>query len=218
MDREKEKGRKNLTEGAWKKDGDAYSRQLTTKFPRGGLHEVIQSVRISEGKIVEVRITPKWKAHAVVIEFAVAREKGDDQAALAEMAANVEWRTWDNVEVKGKDKVAELMGQQREHNEKREGTSDFEALGDITDELGLFERAMEIQRSDGIKVQSTQTIRVRGNPLKIDEVYVHPEVEMQDGQWKAPVERERSEMYRGAGELKPAGSGKKGPKCGCAVM
>ncbi|CAK0873900.1 unnamed protein product [Prorocentrum cordatum] len=158
MNREKEKGRANLTEGQWHVDGDKYSRELTTKFPRGGLHEVIQSAVISRGCIKEVSITPKWQAHALVIDFALARERGDDQAALDKMAPNVVWKTWDNAEIAGKAAVSELMAEQRRHGERRDGTSDFEALGEVSDELGIFERAMDIQRSDGVRVCGTQTL------------------------------------------------------------
>jgi len=218
MNREKEKGRANLTEGQWHVDGDKYSRELTTKFPRGGLHEVIQSAVISRGCIKEVSITPKWQAHALVIDFALARERGDDQAALDKMAPNVVWKTWDNAEIAGKAAVSELMAEQRRHGERRDGTSDFEALGEVSDELGIFERAMDIQRSDGVRVCGTQTLTVRGNPLKITEVYVHPETEMKDGQWVTPVERARSAKYHAPGQREHSQPAKNGPKCGCAVM
>lgn len=218
MNREKEKGRANLTEGEWYAVGGKYCRHLTTKFPRGGLHEVIQSAVISRGCIKEVKIMPKWQAHALAIDFALARERGDDQTALEKMAQNVVWKTWDNAEIAGKAAVAELMAEQRRHGERRDGTSDFEALGDVSDELGIFERAMDIQRSDGVRVCGTQTLTVRGNPLKITEVYVHPETEMKDGEWVRPAERERSGKYHAPGQTDVKESDKKGPKCGCAVM
>jgi hypothetical protein len=218
MNREKEKGRANLTEGQWYVDGDKYSRELTTRFPRGGLHEVIQSAVISRGYIKEVKIAPKWQAHALAIDFALAREQGDDQTALEKMSASVVWKTWDNAEIAGKAAVAELMAEQRRHGERRDGTSDFEALGDVTAELGIFERAMDIQRSDGVRVCGTQTLTVKGNPLKITEVYVHPETEMKDGQWVTPAERTRSDKYHAPGQSDNKESDKKGPKCGCAVM
>merc|ERR1719343_695542 len=141
-----------------------------------------------------MKITPKWKSHALVIDFALAREQGDDQTALDKMDKNVVWKTWDNAEIIGKSAVAEFMADRRREGEKREGISDFEALGDVTDELGIFERSMDIQRPDGVRVNGTQTLTVRGNHgrFKITEVYVHPEEELKDGQWGVPSERERS--------------------------
>jgi len=215
---DKDNGRANIVESPWRADGEKYSRELTTKFPRGGLHEVIQSAVISRGCIKEMRITPKWKAHATVIDFALAREQGDDQAALDKMDKNVVWKTWDNAEVTSKSAVAEFMAERRRDGEKREGTSDFEALGDVTDELGIFERTMDIQRSDGVRVNGTQTLTVRskGGRCKITEVYVHPDTELKDGQWGAPVVREKSTPA-----IRPTGDKQddnKKPKCGCAVM
>jgi hypothetical protein len=214
---ENDKGRVNTVESPWRVDGEKYSRDLTTKFPRGGLHEVIQSAVISRGLIQEMAITPKWAAHALVIDFALAREQGDDQTALQKMDKNVVWKTWDNAEVTGKSAVAELLAERRKEGEKREGMSDFEALGEVTEEHGIFERSMDIQRADGVRVNGMQTLTVslKGGRFKITEVYVHPEKELQDGQWVEPVERERSSPA-----IKPTGhtdDGKK-PKCGCAVM
>merc|ERR1719291_711227 len=196
MNREKEKGRANLTEGRWYVDGDRYSRELTTKFPRGGLHEVIQSAVISRGHIKEVKIAPKWQAHALAIDFALAREQGDDQTALDKMSAGVVWKTWDNAEIAGKAAVEELMAEQRRHAE-----------------MGIFERAMDIQRSDGVRVCGTQTLTVKGNPLRITEVYVHPETEMKDGQWVQPAEREKSAKYHAPGQTAVKEPNKTGPKC-----
>jgi hypothetical protein len=222
MDREKEKGRANLQEGSWAEDGPVYSRALSTQFPRGGLHEVVQSVAIEKGLIKMVEIKPKWKAHQVVIDFAIAREKDNDKTALDFMDTNVTWKTWDNVEITGKEEVEKLMALQRQHGEKREGLSDFEALGDVTHDYAMFERSLEIQRPDGVKVRSTQTLTVRGDPLKIVEVYVHPEEEMKDGNWGTPLLRERSQQYnapnRAAGQTAADPNKDKAPKCGCALM
>jgi hypothetical protein len=192
MNREKAAGRTNLVEGPWKVDGDKYSREMATKFPRGGRHEVVQSAVISGGYIREMRITPKWEAHAVVIDFGLAREKGDDQTALEKMAQNVVWKTWDEREVTGISAVAELMAEQRNRGEKRDATSDFEALGEVTDEQGIFERSMEIQRSDcAVVFRGTQTLKVRGNPLRITEVYMHPEIQ-EDAHFVEAAEGSRS--------------------------
>lgn len=216
---EKDKGRANIVESAWRADGEKYSRDLTTKFPRGGLHEVIQSAVVSRGLIQEMTITPKWAAHALVIDFALAREQGDDQTAVQKMDKNVVWKTWDNAEVTGKSAVAEFMAERRKQGEKRDGISDFEALGEVTEEHGVFERSMDIQRSDGVRVNGTQTLTValKGGRFKITEVYVHPETELQDGQWVDPLDRPRSNpAVRPTGDKDKEG-GKK-PKCGCAVM
>lgn len=218
MDQETQAGRANLVEGDWEEDGECYSRELTTKFPRGGLHEVIQSVEVSKRQITTVRIKPKWKAHGVVIDFANLRANGDNEAALEHMADGVRWKTWDNVEVQGKEKVMELMSAQTLHGDKRVGMSDFEALGEVTDEQAIFERAMQIERLDGVKVRATQTLTISGDPLKIVEVYMHPEEELKDGSWSAPLEREKSETYQPPLLGKQDDAKKKAPKCGCTTM
>ena len=146
-------------------------RDLTTKFSRGGRHEVVQSAVISGGYIKLIQIAPKWAAHAVVIDFTLARENGDDQAALDQIAQNVIWKTWDNREVTGSEAAAKLMAEQRERGEKRDATSDFEALEEVTDEQGVFERAMEVHRSDCTRVfRGTQTLKVCGSPPRNAEV------------------------------------------------
>jgi len=217
MNREKEKGRANLTEGQWHVDGDKYSRELTTKFPRGGHHEVNQSAVISRGCIQEIKVVPRLAAHALVIDFALALDQGDDKLVLEKMDRNVVWKAWDNAEATGKSAVAELLAEKRRQGEKREGTSDFEVCGEVTDHVGIFERSVDIQGKDGARVNGTQSITVRfnGGRWKVTEVYVNLEAELQGGRWVAPAEREKS-----APALKPAGpeDGKGNPKCGCAVM
>lgn len=182
MEREHKDGRQNLIEGEWVSEGQDFKRELKVLFPNGGTHTVFQTLKFSNGKIAEVVVKPKFEAHVVVLQFAEARNKNDDEAALALMSDEVTWITYENYRVQGKHRVRELLLDMKKINENRQGLSDFEKRDEnVLEHDGRFERTVLIEQPDGEKTRSTQTIVVQD--LKIVTINVVSKEHMIKGKW-----------------------------------
>jgi len=201
LEEEVQHGRRNVEEGQWipafAGSVDSFKRDLTVHFPNGSTHQVIQKVSLQGRRISKIRVEPVHEAHRVVLTFALARKRGDDEAAIRLMSDDVLWRTFDDFSIKGKQEVRQLLQKQRQRQEKRVGMSDFEAIPPITEKGGEFSRKMQIERPDGVKIRTAQTLKVAmaKGVLRITQIHVHSEEMLRDGQWvECPASPKRSPL------------------------
>lgn len=202
---ESQEGRKNMEQGTWSQDSlgsNSYTRDVKVTFPSKATHDVVQTVTLVQGQITEVMIKPLYPALSVALAFAEARSNHDDEASLDQMSQNVEWKAWDGFHVEGKEAVRKLFRQQKGREVVRQGRTEFEAAT-VNEHEGVFERLLDIERVDGIKVKTKQMLFVRGElsemaPVdvgrgrlkavwgiapKIVEVHVLTTEEFVDGKW-----------------------------------
>lgn len=209
MTTEHEAGRRNVDQEEWaphSKLPRTYQRTLKVLFSTKATHEVVQTIKVEHNLIKTIQFKPKYPALAVVLAFADARNVGDEEAALAQMSDKVEWKAWDGFHVEGKEAVRHLFHEQK-GREVRTGHSEFEAAT-VNEQGGVFERLLDIERVDGIKVRTNQRIfvkeelteekplkladgtvkTIRGLRPKIVEVHVLTTEEMVDGTWVKSTE------------------------------
>eukprot|EP00930_Biecheleria_cincta_P058192 TRINITY_DN44040_c0_g1_i1.p1 TRINITY_DN44040_c0_g1~~TRINITY_DN44040_c0_g1_i1.p1 ORF type:complete len:278 (-),score=43.35 TRINITY_DN44040_c0_g1_i1:132-965(-) len=203
LDQQAAQGRKNVFEGPWQPaesdSKDCFKRKLTVHFPSNATHQVLQEIQLERGRIKRIAIKPFFKSHGVVVAFSIARKMGNDEMALRFMSDDVVWKTYDDFRVQGKDAVRDIFQQQRARREKRTGISDFESVSKVTDAEGSFVRKLEIERGDGAKIRTSQTVTVATlkSGLKIVEVHVHSDEILQHGQWiQLPPSPKRSPLHK----------------------
>merc|ERR1719422_80505 len=209
MQTEHQAGRRNIDQGAWERHPKLpshYIRDMKVTFSSKATHIVVQTIKVVKGLIQSIGVKPKYPALGVALAFAQARSDQDDQAALAQMSEKVEWKAWDGFHVEGKEGLRKLF-QEQKGREMRQGRTEFEAAA-VDEHGGVFERLLDIERIDGIKVRTTQRIFVKGElteqaPLKLPdgkikpiwdfvpkivEVHVLTTEEFVDGKWKKAQE------------------------------
>lgn len=204
LDKQVAQGRKNVAEGPWQPDEsdskNSFRRKLTVHFPSKATHQVLQEVQLERGRIKHIVIKPQFKSHGVVVAFSIARKFGNDEMALKFMSDDVVWKTYDDFRVQGRDAIRDIFQQQRARREKRTGISDFESASQVSDTEGSFVRKLEIERGDGSKIRTSQTVKVatvKGVGLKIVEVHVHSDEMLQNGQWiQLPPSPKRSPVHK----------------------
>lgn len=204
LERQAAQGRKNVAEGPWQPDEsdskNSFRRKLTVHFPSKATHQVLQEVQVERGRINRIAIKPFFKSHGVVVAFSIARKLGNDEMALRFMSDDILWKTYDDFRAKGKDAIRDIFQQQRARREKRTGISDFESDGQVFDTEGSFVRKLEIERGDGAKLRTSQTVKVasvKGGGLKIVEVHVHSDEMLQNNQWiQLPPSPKRSPIKK----------------------
>lgn len=211
MTKEHEAGRRNVDQEEWRRHSKPnrhrmYQRDMTVMFSTRAKHEVVQTIQVDNGLIKTIQFKIKYPALAVALAFAEARSAGDEEAALAQMSDKVEWKAWDGFHVEGKEAVRHLFHEQK-GREVRTGHTEFEAAT-VNEQGGVFERLLDIERVDGIKVRTNQRIfvkaelieekplklsdgtvkTIRGLQPKIVEVHVLTTEEMVDGNWVKSTE------------------------------
>jgi len=209
MTAEHEAGRRNVDQEKWVRHSKlprTYQRVMKVLFSTKAKHDVVQTITVEENLIKTIQFKPKYPALAVALAFAGARGAGDEEAALAQMSDKVEWKAWDGFHVEGKEAVRHLFHEQK-GREVRTGHTEFEAAT-VNEQGGVFERLLDIERVDGIKVRTNQRIFVnveltdekplkladgtvkiiRGLQPKIVEVHVLTTEEMVDGKWAKATE------------------------------
>mmetsp|Transcript_50624 Transcript_50624/g.128560 ORF Transcript_50624/g.128560 Transcript_50624/m.128560 type:complete len:328 (+) Transcript_50624:50-1033(+) len=205
IDEQARAGRRNREDKPWVQCNSAphmWSREMKVTFPSRVTHDVIETATLEDGNITRIEMAPKCPALRTAMQFAEARKERDDRKALDLMSVNVSWKTWDGIEVRGKDAVKKLFRDMNGREVKRESTTEFECA-QVNEVGGCFVRDLEIERVDGIKVKTKQKLYVMGelselDPIelpnggrrkcwgmvpKIVEVYVVTTEEMLHGKW-----------------------------------
>eukprot|EP00930_Biecheleria_cincta_P085210 TRINITY_DN74617_c0_g1_i1.p1 TRINITY_DN74617_c0_g1~~TRINITY_DN74617_c0_g1_i1.p1 ORF type:complete len:351 (-),score=67.21 TRINITY_DN74617_c0_g1_i1:124-1176(-) len=188
LEEQRKGGRRNIQEGPFRSEPGTskFTRDLKIIFPNGATHEVIQKISVVDGRIKQVEILPASDEHALVLSFAAARREGSTDTALQMMSENIVWKTWDGLEVVGRDKVKEILMRQISSKEVRRGIADFEQTPEAPDGGGVcFIRALEVQQPDGKTTRTTTSLLVKsiGGAHKIVEVSVQNEETLINGAW-----------------------------------
>merc|ERR1719422_141433 len=163
MQTEHQAGRRNIDQGAWERHpklASHYVRDMTVTFSSKATHTVVQTIKVVKGLIQSIGVKPKYPALGVALAFAGARSAQDDEAALAQMSEKVEWKAWDGFHVEGKEGVRKLFREMKGREVSRRSRTEFEAAV-VNEQGGVFERLLDIERVDGIKVRTTHRIYVR---------------------------------------------------------
>jgi hypothetical protein len=171
METESQAGRKNIDFGPWSNDNapDRWKRDMKVTFTSKATHDVVQTVTMAQGLIQKVVMKPKYPALGVALAFADARTKQDDEAALEQMSEKVEWKAWDGFHVEGKEGVRKLFHEQKGREVVRQGRTEFEAAT-VNEQVGIFERILDIERVDGIKVRTKQKLFIKGELTELEPV------------------------------------------------
>lgn len=197
LEEQRKGGRRNLLEGPFRNEPSTskYTRDLKITFPNGATHEVMQKISIVDGRIMEIEILPASDEHALVLSFAAARREGSIDTALQMFSSDIAWKTWDGLEVVGRDSVKEILMRQVGSKDVRRGIADFEQLPEEPAGEGVrFSRALEVEQPDGKKIRTTTTLLVKSidGAHKIVEVSVQNEEALINGEWsKSSVSSDR---------------------------
>lgn len=197
LEEQRKGGRRNILEGPFENEPSTskFTRDLKITFPNGATHEVKQKISIVDARITEIEILPASDEHALVLSFAAARREGSIDTALQMMSSDIVWKTWDGLEVVGRDKVKEILMRQVSSKEVRRGIADFEQLPDVPAGGGVrFSRVLEVEQEDSKKIRTTTTLLVKSidGAHKIVEVSVQNEEALINGEWsKSSISSDR---------------------------